>query len=180
MKKRQPRGLDFEVDALTNSLVHVLTGEVLETEVVQLSSVDSRKLRSLDWAFDWNWELEHPHRIVHALLLKRDQSVWQGLMSSEDGDDHLFMHLLESSPSNRGADKQYRGVPANLVAFLCKKSFEMGFGGHVVFEPKTRLISHYEETLRAQLISRSRMLIATRDAHRLVSQYFPKFDDDKS
>jgi hypothetical protein len=34
--------------------------------------------------------------------------------------DHVFMHLVESAPFNKGKTKLYSGVPGNLVAFACK------------------------------------------------------------
>ena len=133
----------------------------------------------MKWAFDWVEEFQEPHRKVYALTTKENQLVWQGLTSSEDLGDHIYMHLLESAPFNVGRDKLYDGVAGNLVAFLCKTSFEKGYQGIVAFEAKTRLIKHYEETLKAQRISGSRMFIDTREVYQLVIQYFPEFDNDR-
>ena len=177
MTKR--RRLDFEVDKLTNSIENILTGEIFETQIRRLSSDDLIELRRSKWAFDWAVEFGEPHRKIHALTTKEDTSVWQGLVSSEDLGDHIFMHLLETAPFNRGRGKHYDGVAGNLVAFLCKTSFEKGYRGIVVFEAKTRLIKHYEESLKAQRITGSRMFIGTREAYRLVIQYFPEFDNDR-
>ena len=179
MKKQRFRSLDFEIDKLTNSIEDTTTGESLDTEVRLLSFEDRRLLKKLKWAFDWIWELEQPGRNIHALSLKSNSSVWQGLMSSEDLVDHLFMHLLESAPVNKGHAKQYAGVPGNLVAFLCKASFETGYGGNVAFEAKTLLFEHYEKTLGAQRISSSRMLIDTANAAALVKKYFPNYRYDR-
>ncbi len=178
MPKR--RRLDFEIDKLTNSIENVRTGEIFETDVLRLGKKDEFALRQLKWAFNWTAELEERNREVHALAMKINPAVWQGLVSSEDPGDHIFMHLLETAPFNRGRGKQYDGVAGNLVAFLCKTSFEKGYGGIVVFEAKTRLIKHYEESLKAQRITGSRMFIGTKEAYRLVIQYFPKFDNDRS
>jgi hypothetical protein len=40
MNKRKDRGLDFEVDKLTNSIENILTGEVFDTEIVRLMDSD--------------------------------------------------------------------------------------------------------------------------------------------
>jgi hypothetical protein len=175
---KRPR-LDFEVDKLTNSIENTLTGEIFETQILRLNSDDLGELQRLKWAFNWAVEFSEPHRKIHALTTKKNPSVLHGLVSSEDMGDHIFMHLLEIAPLNRGRDKQYAGVAGNLVAFLCKTSFEKGYRGIVVFEAKTRLIKHYEESLKAQRITGSRMFIGTREAYRLVIQYFPGFDNDR-
>jgi hypothetical protein len=177
MSKR--RKLDFIVDKLTNSIENTLTGQKVETVIELLSMGDAEILQKLKWDFNWVTELEKPKRKVYALVIKSDPSVFQGLVSSEDFHDHIFFHLLESAPVNKGHNKLYAGVAGNLVAFLCKTSFEMGYGGNVVFEPKTRLIEHYKNTLGAQLITRSRMLIDTKNALLLVKKYFPNFVYDR-
>ena len=100
MTKR--RKLDFEVDKLTNSIENILTGEIFETQIRKLGSDDLVELRGLKWAFDWAVEFSEPHRKIHALTTKENPSVWQGLVSSEDLGDHIFMHLLETAPFNRG------------------------------------------------------------------------------
>ncbi len=169
------RRLDFEVDKLTNSIEDVLTGEVFETEVVRLNFSDTARLRKLKWAFDWTIELQNGGREVHALTKKVVPIEWHGLMSSEDLGDHIYLHLLENAPFNRGRKKRYDGVAGNLVAFLCKTSFERGYEGIVVFEPKTRLIAHYEKTLRAQLFAPNRMFIPSHAAYNLVKRYFTDF-----
>jgi hypothetical protein len=173
MAKR--RKLDFIIDKLTNSIENTLTGEKVETEIVPLTTNDLTRLRMLTWAFDWTLELLEPGREVHALVKKIEPDEWQGFVSFSDEADHIFMHLLESAPLNRGREKLYDGVPANLVAFVCKTSFERRHRGNIVFDPKTRLISHYEKTLGAQLFSLNRMFITTANAYQLVQRYFPDF-----
>jgi hypothetical protein len=169
------RKLDFIVDKLTNSIENALTGEKFETEIVLLTTHDLTRLRTLTWAFDWTLELLDPEREVHALVKKIEPDQWQGFVSFSNEADHVFMHLLESAPFNQGHEKLYEGVAANLVAFVCKTSFERGRAGNIVFEAKTRLISHYEKSLGAQRFSLNRMFITTASAYRLVQQYFPNF-----
>ena len=85
------------------------------------------------------------------------------------------MHLIENAPHNYGAKKKFAGVPANLVAFACKMSFDMGFEGFVAFTSKTELIEHYTKSLGAQLIFRNRMTITTIPAKKLVNSYYKDF-----
>jgi hypothetical protein len=179
MQKARPRRLDFEVDKLTNSIENKLTGESVETKVILLRKDDLQTLRRLKWAFDWAAELDEPLREVHALTSKGNKSFWHGLVSSEDKRDHIFMHLIESAPLNKGRDKLFAGVMGNLVAFLCKTSFEKGYWGNVVFDAKTRLVEHYIEALGAKRITSSRLFIDPEQSLVLIKQYFPDFHYDR-
>ncbi|MDR3329292.1 MAG: hypothetical protein LBS63_04195 [Prevotellaceae bacterium] len=69
----------------------------------------------------------------------------------------------------------YAGVAGNMVAYACKRSFELGFEGVVSFTAKTKLIEHYQKTLGATLISSQQMAINTPQARILVKKYFPNF-----
>ena len=99
-------------------------------------------------------------------------NIIQGLVSIEDKLDHIFMHLIESAKFNVGKNKVYVGVPANLIAFVCKVSFDKGYEGFVAFDAKTSLIKHYEESLHATHFRGLRMFIDTSAALRLISHYF--------
>ncbi|HEY4336990.1 MAG TPA: hypothetical protein VGM89_13865, partial [Puia sp.] len=87
----------------------------------------------------------------------------------------IEMPLIEVARHNLGTGKRYFGVPGNLVAFVCKVSFEMGFEGYVGFEAKTVLIKHYQQSLGASLIYRNRMEIGPESARNLVNLYFKEF-----
>jgi hypothetical protein len=82
------------------------------------------------------------------------------------------MHLVESSPFNKGKSKVYSGVPGNLVAFACKLSFQRGNEGNVSFISKSQLIEHYEKTLGAIHFGGRLMVIETPAALKLINKYF--------
>ena len=82
------------------------------------------------------------------------------------------MHLVESSPFNKGKTKVYDGVPGNLVAYACKLSFQRGHDGNVSFVSKTQLIEHYEKSLGAIHFGGRLMIIETKPALRLINKYF--------
>lgn len=86
--------------------------------------------------------------------------------------DHVYMHLVESAPFNKGKTKVYSGVPGNLVAFACKLSFQRGHDGNVSFISKTQLVDHYEKTLGAFHFSGRLMIIETQAALKLINKYF--------
>lgn len=136
---------------------------------------DLVKLKSKDWLFAWKDEARDDSKIIHKLVIVDNPTIIQGLVSIEDRKDHFFIHLIESNNFNRGKKKLYLGVPENLVAFVCKESFNNGYNGFVSFESKTRLIMHYQHTLGAKLLFNNFMVIDTLASAKLVKRYFPDF-----
>ena len=60
------------------------------------------------WQFDWKYEFEQPDRFVYNLTIEGNPLVIQGLISFSDEKDHLFMHMIESAPFNKG--KKQKGT----------------------------------------------------------------------
>lgn len=168
----QKKRLDFQIDKLTNSIENNATGEVFDTEIVRLSAGDKRQIRKSDWQFNWHSELADSQKEVFKLTTENNPLIIQGLLSIEDKNDHVFMHLIESAKFNKGKDKVYYGVPGNLVAFACKLSMERGYEGFLAFDAKTALIKHYQESLHATHFRGTRMFIETKAAIRLINNYF--------
>ena len=172
MKLTQKIPLDFEIDKITNSIENTSTGEVFDTVVVQLTLKDLSRIHKSDWQFDWAKEIKDKTKEVYKLTTVNNPTIIQGLLSLEDKQDHIFMHLIESSKFNKGKGKVYLGVPGNLVAFACKVSVDRGYQGFLAFDAKTALIKHYQDTLHATHFRGLRMFIETNSALRLISQYF--------
>lgn len=164
--------LDFVIDKLTNSIENISTGEVFDTMVARLTTKDLKLIHKSEWQFDWSKELKDKTKEVYKLTTVNNPKIIQGLLSLEDKQDHMFMHLIESSKFNKGKYKIYLGVPGNLVAFACKVSVDKGYQGFLAFDAKTALIKHYQETLQATHFRGLRMFIETNAALRLISQYF--------
>lgn len=165
----------FLIDKITNSIEEVISGKSCSTIVHSATSIDIRGIHKKDgWRFNWKNEYRIQERLIFKLTLEDDGKI-QGLISIEPmkSDQFIEMHLIENAPHNFGSKKHYYGVAANLVAFACKMSFEMGFDGFVAFNAKTRLIEHYKATLFAQQISGSgRMVIVPEFARFLVNSYY--------
>lgn len=172
MKKRQIQGLDFVIDRLTNSIENTLTGEVFDTEIVRLTTVDAKQIKKAEWQFDWYQELKDKTKEVYKLTTVNNPTIIQGLISTEDKQDHVFMHLIESAKFNKGKNKVYIGVPGNLVAYACKLSVDKGYEGFLAFDAKSALIKHYEQSLNATHFHGRRMFIEPSAALKLISQYF--------
>jgi hypothetical protein len=167
------RLLDFEIDKLTRSIENAVTGDSFLTEISLLTKKDLVLItKKNNWLFNWREEFNDLKKEVFKLTIAHNSQIIQGLISLTIEDDHVFMHLIESAPFNRGKQKIYLGVPGNLVAFGCKISFQRGFDGFLSFRSKTQLIEHYIKTLGAYHFGGHLMIIPTESAEKLVSQYF--------
>lgn len=121
------------------------------------------------------FELKNPTREVYKLTIVGNSHIIQGLVSIEIKSDHVYLHLIESAHFNKGKKKMYIGVPGNLVAFVCKLSFQRGFQGVISFLSKSQLIDHYVKTLGAFHLRNRVMIIETEAALKLIGKYFPNF-----
>jgi hypothetical protein len=175
VKKQKKIGLDFEVDKLTNSIENVVTGDSFATEISIVTLFDLKSITKKNrWQFDWKYEYKQPEREVYKLTIINNQQIIQGLISLEIKLDHVYMHLVESAPYNKGKTKMYSGVPGNLVAFACKLSFQRGHDGNISFISKTQLIQHYIDSLGAMHVGGRVMIIDSIAALKLIDKYFPK------
>ena len=173
-EKNKTKPLDFIVDGLTKSIELSATSERFETMVLPLEKTDLPTIsKKAGWKFDWKQEQVDGAK-VYKLLLIDDLRVIQGLAAFYDAEGFIEMSLLESAPFNVGKGQKYIGVAGNLVAFGCTLSLQKGFGGRLVFTPKTILMEHYEKTLGAQrILGTQRMAIYEQQAKRLINMYFP-------
>jgi hypothetical protein len=165
--------LNFLIDKLTRSIENIVTGDSFATEISLINKSDLKNVSTkTDWQFNWQSEFLLKQREIYKLTIVNNPKVIQGLISLQVKEDHVFMHLLENAPFNKGASKMYAGVAGNLVAFACKVSFQRGHDGNVAFVSKTQLIDHYIKTLQAQLIGTRLMVIDSIAAVKLIDRYF--------
>lgn len=173
MTKKKNIGLDFVIDKLTNSIENIVTGDSFPTEISVVTREDLKlTTKKNGWVFNWLTEFKQPEREIYKLTIVNNPNVIQGLLSVQVKSDHVYMHLIESAPFNKGKTKMYAGVPGNLVAFACKLSFQRGHAGNLAFISKSQLIKHYEETLGALHFGGRLMIIETQAALKLIDRYF--------
>jgi len=163
------------IDKLTRSIENAQTGESFPTEVRPLTAAIVKRLAAKGWVFNWVREAATPGRQIYQLSTVENPTIIQGLISLEAKPDHVFMHLVESASFNKGSSKVYLGVLANLVAFACRWSFQLGYAGFVSFDSKTALKAHYKQTLGAQELGGLGMYLGTPAAAALVKRYYPNF-----
>lgn len=173
MKKQRLLEQDFVIDKLTNSIENVVTGDSFHTEVLPLTLLDLKILTKKNkWLFDWKFEFKQSGRELYKLTIVGNPHIIQGVICVEVKSDHVYMHLVENAPFNKGKIKMYSGVAGNLVAFACQLSFQRGYEGNVSFISKSQLVRHYEETLGAVHFGGRVMIIETRAALKLIDRYF--------
>jgi hypothetical protein len=172
MANKSKRLLGFVIDKLTNSIENAQTGEIFDTEITRLIEKDMKLILPKDWQFNWKKEIKDQTKEIYKLNTASNPTIIQGLLSLENKDDHIFMHLIESSKFNKGKDKVYLGVPGNLVAFACKVSKERGHEGFVAFDSKTALVGQYIKILGAIQLKGQRMYLDNTAADKLISKYF--------
>ncbi len=173
MLEQENTGLDFEIDELTNSIRNVISNDSFQTTISRITKFDLKSVtKEKGWLFNWRQELGFPERDIFKLTIVNNESIIQGLISLEVKFDHVYMHLVESAPFNKGKEKIYSGVPGNIVAFACKLSFQRGHEGNIAFISKTQLIEHYVKTLGAVHFGGRLMIINTNAALRLVNRYY--------
>lgn len=175
MKPLHPTAFQERIDKLTRSIENAVTGESFPTRVRPLPVATARKLAAHGWAFNWVGEVAQVSRQVYQLNTVDNPGIIHGLISLEAKPDHVFMHLVESAGFNKGRNKVYLGVLGNLVAFACRRSFELGHEGFVSFESKTALKAHYRKVLGAAELGGLRLYLGTPAATTLVKQYYPGF-----
>ena len=108
--KRINQYIDIEIDKLTNSIENRITSDSFPTDVLILEKSDLKHItKTKGWLFNWRFEFELPDRDVYKLTITGNPSVIQGLVSLTERDDHVYMHLIESAPFNRGLEKVYLG-----------------------------------------------------------------------
>lgn len=173
MKKSTKYHNDFVIDRLTNSITNSISGDSFPTDVSLLSTKDLKQINKKNgWLFKWKEELSLPDREVYKLTIVNNPNITQGITSLTIKADHVFVHLIENAPFNKGKDKLYEGVAGNLIAFSCRLSFQRGSDGFVSFHSKTNLIDHYIKTLEAKHYGNHLMVVDTEAAKKLVDKYF--------
>ncbi|NHN33341.1 hypothetical protein [Paenibacillus agricola] len=151
-------------------LLHNDSGESYPVSFLSLQPYDV-ETQMLDWekAFDWKIYFGRPHFEVYKMVVSGND-ILQGAIALERKEDHIYVHLIESAPRNR-FDKVFKYVGLNLIAFACKRSMDLGYGGFVSLHSKTRLISYYQRNMFAQHIGGGTMIITESSAKRLVMLY---------
>jgi hypothetical protein len=123
-------------------LLETASGEYVPVTITLMQPRDINTMRP-GWTPGFNWRLyfKYANVEVYKIMLLGSDRI-EGAIALEPMQDHVWVHLIEKSPLNRGALEQYQFVAHHLFAFAAYRSFEMA-DGFVSFDAKTGLVEHY-------------------------------------
>ena len=105
---KKENGLDVIIDKLTRSIENAVTGDNFPTEIISIQTKDLKvSTKKNGWVFDWKTEFHKTERDLYKLTIVNNPHIMQGLISLEVKEDHVFIHLIENAPFNRGENKMY-------------------------------------------------------------------------
>lgn len=111
--------INFTIDDLTPCLKNTTTGEIVETEVIQIKrkSFLSKYNRSTGWIVDWHKFLDENE--VYALVIKGTVDI-QGLIAlrNDKSAKAVYIQWAVASPNNNKWDfdnQEYSGVGDHLL-----------------------------------------------------------------
>lgn len=145
------------IDELTPCLKDTLTGEIVQTEVIELTRASFLKKfnKQTQWYVSWDKLLKENR--VYALVLAGTFDI-QGLVALREDKDMacMFISWMVAAPHNNPQitkQKKYLGVGGHLFAIASEKSVEAGYDGVVSgFASDQKLLEHYVEKLHAEAI----------------------------
>lgn len=163
--------IDILIDRLTDCLVRREDNTIVRTRYKKLEE-PIKKNSYKGWKFDWVKTQEDGYDIYE--LFTEENTVVQGRISLKIEGGVVNIDIVESNPHNVGKEGQYIGVGGHLFAIACQCSLESGCDGYVAFTSKTNLITHYRESLNAQIIKGHRMYIDGAAARMLINKYIER------
>ncbi len=139
--------ITFIIDEFTPCLKDCETGELFQTEVVELKrkSFLAHFHSKNGWYVNWS---KFPKSVrVFALVLKGTMDI-QGLIavSPNDEADSLFIHWACTAPQNnihKYGNQKYSGVGGHLFAIAAELSMRYGYGGRIYGYAMDQEIYHY-------------------------------------
>lgn len=172
----RPKPANVEIDEMTPCLRRLSDNAIVQTHFVE---VTPRPTDYPGWVFNWAgiYTADNVEKVLE--LRAAGDGRAQGLLAFKDdpANDAVYIADVEAAPHNSGfnnavSGKEYGGVGAHLFAEAVRLSYELGHGGCVYFDAKTKLIEYYEKELGAKLIGSARMFIDEVAARRLYERYY--------
>ncbi|KAA3628745.1 MAG: hypothetical protein DWQ02_19000 [Bacteroidetes bacterium] len=155
-------------------LEEVASGELVEAKIMDGFSGEM-PFRNKGWQFAWKELAKVEGAEFYKIVLKETPDIPEGLlMLTLINEELLFMNNLEVAPHNYGSDGKYEHVAGCLIAFACKKSFELGRGsylGFLSFDSKTELIEFYQKKYGATWAVGQKMFIDPLQGRKLMEKF---------
>ena len=172
---------------LTPCLQEVLTGEIVETEVVRIrrTSFLQKFNKKNGWYTSWN-KLARDNEI-YALVIKGTVDI-QGLVAIRDDKDMqaAYVSWMVAAPQNNPQiveQKKYMGVGGHLFAIAAAKSEEYGYNCEMTgFAANEQLEQHYVDNfdaIRIHMLHPYQILITEDAGKRIKKAYTYEWKDDE-
>lgn len=170
----------FMIDELTPCLKDTETGDIVETEVIQIKrkSFLSKYNKRTGWIVNWSELLKNNE--VYALVIKGTVDI-QGLVAlrNDISSNAVYIQWAVAAPQNNKWDfnhQKYSGVGGHLFAIAIAKSFEFGYDGTIYGDAvNENVLKHYINAFSAiHIPTRSfpyRIIIAGEDAKNIWEVY---------
>ena len=175
------------MDEITSCLKDVVTGDLVETEVLQVQRTSF--LRKFNQKNNWyvNWADLSKDNEIYALVIAGTVDI-QGLVAIQPREDYhaAYISWMVAAPHNNKAivdQQKYYGVGGHMFAIAIQKSVQYGYGGAVMgFAADKELLEHYVKWFDADpigVLHPNHFVIEGLAARKVVSDYVYKWSDDK-
>lgn len=175
------------IDEFTPCLKDAQTGDIVETEVVQVTrkSYLSKYNRRTQWYVNWA-ELLDEHE-VYALVIRGTTDV-QGLVALQKNDDYQAVYVVWmcAAPQNNKEivdQPKYLGVGGHLFSICIDKAQEYGFDGVIMgFAVNAKHLQHYCDVFDAmplRILHPYQFMIGEKEAKRIREAYTYEWTDAK-
>ncbi len=175
------------IDEFTPCLKDSLTGDIVETEVVQITrkSFLSKYNRRTQWYVNWADMLSDYE--VYALVIKGTTDI-QGLVALQKNDDYqaVYVAWMCASPQNNREitdTPRYLGIGGHLFSICVDKSYAYGFDGVITgFAANEKLLEHYCHVFGAiplKALHPYHFMIAELEANQIKEAYTYEWTDAK-
>lgn len=142
------------IDEITPCLKDAVTGDIIETEIVEVTrkSLLSKYNKKTQWYINWGDLLSENE--VYALVIKGTTDI-QGLVALQRNEDFQAVYItwMCAAPHNNkeiASEPKYLGVGGHLFAVAVDKSLEYGYEGVITgFAADEKLLQHYCDTFGA-------------------------------
>lgn len=175
------------IDERTHCLKDAETGDILETEVIQIKrqSFLSKFNKKTGWYVNWGTLVKENE--VYALVIKGTVDI-QGLVALQSMDEYgaVYITWMCAAPHNNPMitdKKKYIGVGGHLFAIAVDCSIRTGYGGAVTGNAADlELVKHYCETFEAMhlgILHPYQFFIDEKNASKIKEVYDYEWTDDE-
>ncbi|MGN0642991.1 MAG: hypothetical protein ACI4JJ_07570 [Huintestinicola sp.] len=179
--------INVYIDEFTPCLKDAKTGELVQTEVIQIKRKSFLKKYNKKNGWYINWETLLNENEVYALVVEGSVDI-QGLVAiAKDNESQAaYITWMCTSPENNkliSDSVKYLGVGGHLFAIAAQKSIEYGYEGFMYgFAANQELLNHYVNVFNAEYIGilhPYQFAIDSSNAKKIVEVYDYEWTDEE-